>query len=124
MLEEIVQNRLGKNYRQRLFYGLLLVVVISMTAGFIRQILIQRRMDQRLQKRQEEMAGLKRRNQELRAKLQEAESPLFLENQARKMLGLPAVEIKPPPTKEIPDLRIKEEKIVPKYKKWLDLFLY
>lgn len=124
MVDKFLKNKLGENCYQRILYGLLLVVLISFFISLFRQFVVQRRIDRELSNRQEELLILERKNQELKAKLQETKDPLFLENQVRKMANLPPIEASLPPVEEAPELKLKEEKFRPKYKQWLELFLY
>lgn len=120
---ENFQGRLGTKIFHRILKGLIWLVFISLLIGLLRQISLQRSISQRIEQRQKELVQLEQRNEELKAKLQDTQNPEFLDNQLKKMLGLSVDEGKEK-FENTPDLRLKEEIIVPVYKQWISLFVY
>ena len=116
---EQIKERLPK----RLILAVLLFFLLSVGVNTFRQFFVYKRINEKLSSKQETLRESEKINQELKAKLFEAKSPQYLENQARKILGLPP-EGNTVEKEEIGDLLIKEKKNTPKYKEWLDLFLY
>lgn len=96
-----------------------LVMFFSLVFSLLRQIVIFRRMNERLTRKRAELSKLETENQRLKARLEEVNSLQFLKEQAKKILGGETVEEK---EKNFPDLRV-ERKELPNYQKWWRLFV-
>lgn len=118
------KNKLAA-FAVRIVLGLL---IISLMVSSIRQIWVYRRVNRYLAEKKQELNVLAAKNQELKARLEEAKSPGFVRQQAAKLFGLG--DGNPPGRpknegKNYPDLRVrKNEVLTPKYVQWLALFVY
>lgn len=115
-----------KKKGEKLLAIFLILIVVGLLVSFSKQILLQKRLGQKINLRTKELQELETKNQELRAKLKEVESPEFLEKEVKKMLGIESEEqnlASVQPGKEL-RLKFKTFEGLPKYKKWLNLFVY
>jgi len=118
------KNKLAA-FAVRVVLGLL---VLSLIVSSIRQIWIYRRVDRYLAEKRQELNALEAKNQELKARLEEAKSPGFVREQAAKLFGLGGGNSpgrSKTEGKSYGDLRVgKREALMPKYIQWLALFVY
>ena len=115
------ENLFNKSILFKWWRVLVIAIFISLLASAIRQFYVQKHNQLGIQQRQQEILDLERKNQELRAKLQDAKTPEFLEREMRKMMGLP--EDKDESLETLNLLRSEQESI-PKYRQWWNLFVY
>jgi len=109
----------NNDLRQKLLFFAVFALTVSSLIGLLKQLRIHFRLNQRLVQKKEELASLKEKNQALKARLQEVESPEFLDEQAKKLLGR---GVMPEEEAATPGLQRKLE--IPNYQKWLGLFIY
>lgn len=105
------------------------LIFLGFIVGVFRQIGIYFRTNRRLALRQKELRELEEKNRALKVRLEEVQSPKFLDEQARKLLGagdnrgipvgLPAVGSEE--EKLTPEV---EESILPNYLRWWKLFVH
>lgn len=106
----------------------LLLVLLGSLVGCLRQASTYFYTNRRLAKKERELKQLEEKNRALKIRLEEVEKPEFLDEQARKLLGMgdasKEVSIRPttaPETKTV----IKEVKSeLSNFQKWWQLFVY
>jgi len=110
---------------KKIILSLISLILISLIVNFSLQILKLRQASLILEKRKEELAILEKRNKELTKKKERVESQGFVEEEARKKLGMvkegDTMEIIP---KATPPIRVEETLSgqEPNWRKWWRVF--
>jgi len=114
-----------KDFKHKFFYVIFSLVTLSLVVSLSRQLVIHYRLNRQLAEKNDELSLLQERNLALKKTLEGAKSQKFLDEQARKLLGIGSpVALEEGET--IQDEKEAEEKEpeVPNYQKWLNLFMY
>jgi cell division protein FtsB len=77
-----------KNSAQKLLRIIFLIIFLGFFVNFFRQATIYFRANRRLAQKQKELKALEEKNRALQVRLEEIQNPKFLEEQARKLLGV------------------------------------
>ena len=110
-----------KKAGERVVFVLFLAITLSLTISVARQVMISLRINRSLTEKQVLLKKAEEENQELRARLKEVESRGYVEEQARKMLGLASQE---------PQFETERYEGLPQegdktfFNDWLGLFIY
>ncbi|PIV00484.1 hypothetical protein COS54_02975 [Candidatus Shapirobacteria bacterium CG03_land_8_20_14_0_80_39_12] len=120
-------NDLGQKKAKIICFGLLAVLICSLI-GLFRQGSIYFYTRRKLSEKERELKDLEMKNQALKVRFKEVQKPEFLEEQAKKLLGLSSLkkEVLPEPTLVLEPVALSsEEKIeTSNFQKWLGLFFY
>lgn len=120
-------NNLGQKKAKIIHFGLLVVFICSLI-GLFRQVSIYFYTNRKLAEKEHELKGLEEKNKALKVRFEEVQSPKFLEEQAKKLLGMGSLkkEILLEPTfVPEPVVLANEEKIKQSnFQKWLEFFFY
>ena len=118
-----------KSQAQKLLGIIFFVIFLGFLVNFFRQATIYFRANRRLTQKQKELRALEEKNRALQVRLEEIQSPKFLEEQARKLLGVgdnqaAASSLSASLSKTSEALPEEEEIALPNYQKWWQLFVY
>lgn len=120
-------NDLDQKKAKIIHFGLLAVFICSFI-GLFRQVSIYFYTNRKLAEKEQELRGLEEKNQALKVRFEEIQSPEFLEEQAKKLLGMgsPKKEVLSEPTSVPgPVILVNEKKNKrSNFQKWLELFFH
>lgn len=104
---------------------IILVLFLSLLSSCIRQILVNFNTTNQVAKKKKELVQLEEKNQALKVRLEEVESREFLDEQARKILGLGDASASPKLAEKKVDFPkpLSEEEEKSNWRKWLELFI-
>lgn len=120
-------NYLDQKKAKIVHLGLLVVLICSLI-GLFRQVSIYFYTNRKLAEKEHELRELEVKNQALKVRFEEVQTPEFLEEQAKKLLGMGSQkkEVLSEPT-FVPESQVLvgEEKVeLSNFQKWLGLFRY
>jgi len=120
-------NNLDQKKAKIVHLGLLVVLICSLI-GLFRQISIYFYTNRKLAEKEHELRELEVKNQALKVRFEEVQTPEFLEEQAKKLLGMGSQkkEVLSEPT-FVPESQVLvgEEKVeLSNFQKWLGLFFH
>lgn len=118
-----------KSQAQKLLRIIFFVIFLGFLVNFFRQATIYFRTNRRLTQKEKELKALEEKNRALKVRLEEVQTPKFLEEQARKLLGVGesrtnATTLSASLSKTSETLPEEEETALPNYQKWWRLFVY
>lgn len=109
----------------RILAVILLVLALNLTISLLRFISMKKGMDDKLREEMEQLEVQQKKNYELKKKLEYVKSPLFLQEQAQKLLGSSVSGQQTAENKQsAPAVNQLMEPEIPNYQKWLKLFIY
>ncbi|HUV71771.1 MAG TPA: septum formation initiator family protein [Clostridia bacterium] len=113
-----------KLLEKKILFLILLFLFFSLLSSCIRQILVNFNTTNQVAKRQKELAQLEEKNEALRVRLEEVQSREFLDEQARKLLGVGDVSAsaRPPEKSQSVPQKPQEERKLANWQKWFRLF--
>jgi cell division protein FtsB len=117
-----------KNFKHKALFLVLLFLMLSVLTGSIRQLYVNYHTKSIIKQKQKELKALEEKNKALKVRLEEVQTPKFLDEQARKLLGLGDASLSAVPIlpMEEPDLEAAKEEAKPKelsnFQKWRELF--
>lgn len=112
------------SFAKKILSLVLVIVVISLAISSLRHVVVYFRIQRKTVEKEKELRALEEKNKALKVRLQEVESPKFLDEEARKLLGVgdasgAAEIILDPVVTEIPkEVQGKQSNL----KKWLTFF--
>lgn len=106
-----------------------LVIFLAFLVNFFRQVTVYYWTSRQLAKKQKELKALEEKNRALQVRLEEVQSPKFVEEQARKLLGMgdnrAPIAVAPSGLPKTSENMVTEEMIVrPNYRQWWQLFIH
>lgn len=106
----------------------LLLVLLGSLVGCLKQASIYFYTNRRLAQKERELKQLEEKNRALKIRLEEVEKPEFLDEQARKLLGMGdasrGASIRPTTAPETKTVTKEVKSELPNFQKWWQLFVY
>lgn len=104
----------------------LIFLILSVLSGSIRQLYVNYHTKSIIKQKQKELEALEEKNRALKVRLEEVQSPKFLDEQARKLLGVGDASLSAVPFVRNTGSEAKIEESKPKessnLQKWRELF--
>jgi len=118
-----------KNPAQKLLRIIFLIIFLGFLVNFFRQATIYFRANRRLVQKQKELKALEEKNRALQVRLEEIQNPKFIEEQARKLLGVEdsrtTMAISPTGLPKAKENTLEEKPEIPSnLRQWWQLFVY
>ncbi|RJR24119.1 hypothetical protein C4578_03535 [Candidatus Microgenomates bacterium] len=112
------------SFAKKIYPLFLIIITVSLAIGSLRHVFVYLRISKKIVDKEKELESLEEKNKALKVRLQEVQSPKFLDEEARKLLGVGdasgAAEITfDPIITEIPKEAPKEPSNL---QKWLSYF--
>ena len=117
-----------KNLKNKILFFILFFLIFSIFSGAIRQFYVNYRTKSIIKQKQNELEILEEKNRALKVRLKEVESPKFLDEQARRLLGVGDASLSATPVLPIESSNFEAEKEQVKavepsnFQKWRTLF--
>ncbi len=118
-----------KKLGQKALFLIFLILFFSLLSSSLRQILVYFHTNARVTEKQKELKQLEEENRALKVRFEEVQSPKFLDEQARKLLGVGdakgVMETTSTHESETPEMAPLQNKVkeLSNPEKWLSLFL-
>ncbi len=118
-----------KNPGQNLLRIIFLIIFLGFMMNFFRQVAIYFRANRRVAQKQKELKALEEKNRALQARLEEIQNPKFIEDQARKLLGVgdswATTAVSPTGLPKAQENSLEEKPVSPSnFQQWWQLFVY
>lgn len=117
-----------EEYRQKTLLAIFSIITVSLLISLSRQLVIHYQLSQRLAQKNEELGQLVKKNQALEKSIEQAKTQKFLDEQARKLLGMSSPVAREEKETFFRETKEEEEKSeipeIPNYRRWMKLFMY